>query len=119
MLSLRLDAAYCAIVAVLLVVLARPVSGWFDLRPAVIVAVALAVGVWAFALHRAAGGGHLRRWLTGVLVANVAAATGIALLAAVRPWPGAVTLLLVAVAVEVAAFAVSQAVALRTRAPGR
>jgi hypothetical protein len=47
-----------------------------------------------------------------VLAANVGAAVAIAAYTAVRPWDGGFTLFLAAVAVEIAAFAVSQAVAL-------
>ncbi|MEJ3748426.1 hypothetical protein WEI85_34715 [Actinomycetes bacterium KLBMP 9797] len=115
-LSLRLDAIYCAVAALALVVFVDPVSRRLDTPPALILAIAVGVGGWAFALHRVAWRPRLRPWLAGVLLANVVAATLIAVLAAVRPWDGAFTVLLAAVAVEVAAFAISQAVALRQTA---
>jgi hypothetical protein len=116
-LSLRLDSIYCAVAAVLLVVFADPVSERLATPPAVTVALAAGVGGWAFALHRIARRPRLRPWLVRVLAANVVAAALIATFAGVRPWDGVVTVLLIAVAAEVAAFAVSQAAALRRPAP--
>ncbi|MGX7676688.1 hypothetical protein [Plantactinospora sp. DSM 117369] len=112
-LSLQLDAIYCAVAAVSLILLVNPVSERLTMPPAVTIAIAVGVGGWAFALHRVARRPRLRPWLVAVLTANVVAATLLAAFAAVRPWDGAFTVLLAAVAVEVAAFAVSQAVALR------
>ncbi|WP_406078335.1 hypothetical protein [Micromonospora sp. NBC_00858] len=117
-LSLQLDAIYCAVAAVSLALFVDSVSERLAVPPALTIAVAVGIGGWAFALHRVAGRPRLRPWLVGVLIANVVAATLIAVFAAVRPWDGAFTVLLAAVAVEVAAFAVSQAVALRQAAPG-
>ncbi|MDM4719356.1 hypothetical protein QTQ03_07005 [Micromonospora sp. WMMA1363] len=117
-LSLQLDSIYCAVAAVSLILFVGPVSERTTAPPVATVAIAVAVGGWAFALHRVARRPRLRGWLVGVLVANVVAAAAIATVAATRPWDGAFTVLLAAVAVEVAAFAVSQAVALRRDAPG-
>ena len=110
--SLRLDAAYCALAAVLVVVFAGPLAGLFAVSAWVVVAVAAGTAGWAAALWHAAGRAVVRPWLAGVLVANVVAAGAIAALAASRP-RDAFALLLAAVSAEVAAFAVSQAVALR------
>ena len=110
--SLRLDAAYCGLVAVSLAVFAVPLAEALAVPASAVLACAAATALWALAQHRAARGRRLRRWLRGVLVANTVAAGLITALAIARPWD-VVSLLLAAVALEVAAFAVSQAVALR------
>ncbi len=110
--SLRLDAAYCALAAVLVGAFAAPLAEVFAVPGWVLVAVAAGTAGWAAALWHAAGRVAARPWLVTVLAANVVAAVAVAGLAV--SWPaGAFALLLGAVAVEVAAFAVSQAVALR------
>jgi hypothetical protein len=116
-LSLQLDSIYCAVAAVSLILFVDPVSERLTVPPAVTIAIAIGVGGWAFALHRVARRPMLRPWLVGVLTANVVAATLLAAFAVVRPWDGAFTVLVAAVAVEVAAFAVSQALALRQAVP--
>jgi len=112
-LSLRLDAMYCALGALALALFAGPVSARLAVPWQVTAAVAAGVGVWAFALHRLARRARLRPYLVMALVANTGAAALMAAYAATRPWRDLFTVLLVAVAIEVAAFAVSQAVALR------
>jgi hypothetical protein len=112
-LSLRFDAIYCAVTAVMLVVFAGPVAERLDAHRLWVLAAAASVAGWAYVLNRAAHRRPLRRWLAGVLVANVAAAAVISGFVTVRPWQGAFSVLLIAVAIEVALFAVSQAVALR------
>jgi hypothetical protein len=114
--SLRLDAAYCALAAALVLAFAGPLAGLFAVPVWVVVAVAAGTAGWAGALWHAAGRAEVRPWLAGVLAANVAAAGVIAALAVSRPHD-AFALLLAAVSVEVAAFAVSQAVALRRPTP--
>ncbi|MEU4235944.1 hypothetical protein [Actinoplanes sp. NPDC026619] len=114
-LSLRFDSIYCAVTAVMLAVFASPVSDRLGTRPVVVLAVAAALGGWAYALNLASQRATLRWWLAGVLVANVAATAVISGFVTVRPWQGAFSVLLIAVAIEVAMFAVSQAVALRRR----
>ncbi|GAB2567807.1 hypothetical protein Aab01nite_44300 [Paractinoplanes abujensis] len=61
-LSLRLDALYCAVVVAALGLFARPLSETLGLHPAVLLVLALGVALWAFTLHRAAAGPHLRRF---------------------------------------------------------
>ncbi|MEU9509146.1 hypothetical protein AB0D32_23030 [Micromonospora sp. NPDC048170] len=116
-LSLQLDSIYCAVAAASLILFVAPLSERLTVPPVAVIAIAVAVGGWAYALHRVARRPRLRGWLVGVLAVNVVAAAAIAVFTAVRPWDGAFTVLLVAVAVEVAAFAVSQAAALRRQAP--
>ncbi|MEU5943703.1 hypothetical protein ABZ807_32150 [Micromonospora sp. NPDC047548] len=115
-LSLRLDSIYCALAAVSLALFVNPVSERVAVPPAVTITIAVGVAGWAFTLHLVARRPRLRPWLVGVLIANVVAATLIAVFVAVRPWDGLFTVLSAAVAVEVAAFAISQAVALRKAA---
>lgn len=112
-LSLRFDAIYCALAAASLILFLDPISNRLSVPPALTAAVAAGIGGWAILLFRVAGGRRLRPWLAGVLVTNLVAATLIAVYAAAEPWQGAFTIVLVAVSVEVAAFAASQAVALR------
>jgi hypothetical protein len=113
-LSLRFDAVYCAVGAASLILFLGPISHRLSVAPAVTAVIAVGVGGWAIVLYRIARRRRIRRWLIGVLVANLAAATLIAAYAAVKPWDGAFTVLLVAVSVEIAAFAASQAFALRS-----
>lgn len=110
--SLRADAAYCAVTSACLAVFTGPASGAVGLPVWTVLAVAAGTAVWAFSLARAARGAQLRPWLVRVLTANIVAAVSIAGLAVTRP-RDAVSVLLLAVALEVAAFAASQAVALR------
>src|SRR5688500_9129633 len=114
-LSLRLDALYCALVAASLLAFLNPLSRTLGLRPTATAALAAGAAAWAFALYRASSRPRLRRTLMVVLAANTAAATLIATFAAIRPWQGWFTILVAAVALEVAAFAVSQGFALRRR----
>lgn len=111
-LSLRVDAIYCAVVAGCVLVFAAPLAQALVVPAPLVLGAAVATAVWALGLHRASRAPALRPWLLGVLAANTVAAGLAAALAVTRP-RDALSLLLLAVAVEVAAFAVSQAVALR------
>ena len=110
-LTLRLDAAYCALTGLCLLLFAGPLSEALALRSGVVFAAAVGSGVWALILGVAASRAALRPWLLRVYVTNVLAAGLIAALAVSRPLD-AVSVALVAVSIEVAVFAVSQAVAL-------
>lgn len=116
-LSLRLDAAYCAAAAVAVALFADPLSQALFVSTWVVIGAAAGTALWALTLLSAARGSQVRRWLVGVLASNVVAATLVAALAVTRA-RDAFALLLVAVALEVAAFAVSQALALRCTASG-
>lgn len=111
-LSLRLDAAYCGLAALLLLVFAGPAATRLGVPAWVILVAAVGTAGWAVVLRHLADRTRLRPWLIVVLTANVVAAGLIAILAATRPYD-VFTVLLAAVAVEVAAFAASQAAALR------
>jgi hypothetical protein len=110
--SLSADAAYCGLAALCLVVFARPLAEALGIPLIVVVLAAVGTAAWGVFLRFTARRETLRPWLVRVLVANVLAAGLIGALAVIRPRDG-FSLLLVAVAVEVAAFAVSQAIALR------
>ncbi len=116
-LSLRIDSAYCALTAFIVAAFAVPLARQLAVPVALIVVVAVATGGWAFVLYRVAARASLRGWLWRVMVANVLAAVLIGALAVVRPLD-AIAVLLAAVAVEVAGFAASQALALRHRGAG-
>lgn len=111
-LSLRADAAYCALTAVCLLVFARALAVGLAVPTWVLLTAAVATGTWAASLCSAAGSARLRTWLAVVLAANVVSAVLVATLAVTRPLD-ALSLLLLAVAVEVAAFAALQGLALR------
>jgi hypothetical protein len=115
-LSLRLDAAYCAVLGVGVAVAAPVISGPLPLPVAAVVATGVAVALWAGVVVLMLARLPLRAALRCVLGANVLAAAGIAAFSTT----GATVLLLLAVlavAVDVALFAGSQAVALRRLRP--
>ena len=111
-LALTADAAYCALAAACLVIFARPLSDNLGVPIEAVVLAAVGTAGWAAMLRLVARKSPLRPWLIRVLAANVVAVGLIGALAATRP-PDALSLLLVAVVLEVAAFAVVQASALR------
>jgi hypothetical protein len=109
---LRLDAVYCAGAGLLAVALFGPLARLLEIpRLVPIVLGAAAVG-WAVVVGRIAGLREWRRPVAAVAGANLVAALAIGALAAVAPTLAA-GLLLAAVALEVAVFAVGQTVALR------
>ena len=110
-LSLRADAAYCGLTAACLGLFSGPLSKALAVPVWVVLVAAAATAVWALRLQAAARGAE-RSWLVVVLLVNAVAAVLVAGLALSRPWD-ALSLLLFLVALEVAAFAASQAVALR------
>lgn len=110
--SLRLDAAYCVLAALSLAAGAAPMASAFGIPVAAMLAVAAAALCWAGWMWRASAGARLRRPLVVVMLANVIGAFGLAVLGASR-LDDALGLLALAVSLEVAAFAASQAVALR------
>lgn len=113
--SLRADAVYCAVAAVCVAASSAPLSRALGVPVAVLVVVAVATLAWAAWLRTAARLTDLRPALRRVLAANAVGACLVAALAVTRP-VDALSLLLLGVAVEVAAFAVWQAVALRRTA---
>jgi hypothetical protein len=111
-LALTADAAYCALAAGCLAIFARPLSDALGVPVAAVVLAAVGTAGWAAMLRLVARKSPLRPWLIRVLAANIVAVGLIGALAATRR-PDALSVLLVAVALEIAAFAVVQASALR------
>jgi hypothetical protein len=104
---LRTDAGYCAVVALIVAAAAGPLGSALGLPVPLLLGAAAVTALWALLLAVAAARRPVRGVLGGVLVVNVVAAAGIAALGATRP-PDALSLLLFAVAAEVAAFAAWQ-----------
>lgn len=104
---LRIDALYCAAAGALAVSLCLPLARLFDVPVGVVAAIGVATIVWAWLLLRLAGGEDWRQPLRLVGAANAAASAGLAVLAALSP-AAASRVLLIAVAIEVAAFAAVQ-----------
>lgn len=115
--SLRIDAAYCAVLGVGVAAFAAPIAEGIALSPTLIAAIGVAVVVWAGAVLWMLARLPLRTALRLVMVANLLAAVAVSFASA-----AAATLLAVltalAVAIDVAAFAGSQWVAIRRLAGG-
>ncbi|WP_338887282.1 hypothetical protein [Rhodococcus sovatensis] len=111
--SLRLDAAYCAATAILVAMFAPLLADPLGTSPVVLVVVALVVAAWAAILRFGSIRFALRPMLWTVMTANVVGTVAIGLLALVVP-NTALSILIAAVSAEVAAFACSQALSLRT-----
>jgi hypothetical protein len=109
---LRLDALYCAVAALIALVLCVPLARWFGVPFPLVAVIGAATGAWAWLLHRLAASPAWRRPLAAVAAANVAGSAAVTVLAALAPGV-APRLLLAAVAIEVAAFAVVQTRTLR------
>ena len=89
-----------------------PLGALLGVPEALLVVAGAATVAWAVVLHGLARRSAWRTAVSAVAVANALAALGLAVLALVSPAAGA-RLLLAAVALEVAALAVGQMVALR------
>jgi hypothetical protein len=110
---LRLDALYCAGAGVVAVALCVPLARLFGVPFELVAAIGAAAVAWAWLLGRLAGRPEWRQPLQLVAAANALASAGVAVLAILVPGAAA-RLLLIAVAVEVAAFATVQLRLLRT-----
>lgn len=111
-LSLRLDAAYCTVLGAGVAIAAPTISDALRVPAWVLVAAGAAVVVWAGLILLMLGRLPLRTALRLVMVANLLAAAAVAAVSAA----GAallVVLSVLAVAVDIALFAGSQAFALR------
>jgi predicted permease len=109
---LRLDAFYCALAGVLALALCVPLARLFEIPFALVAGIGIATTFWAWVLTRLARRERWRQPLQLVAATNAAASAGVAVLAALTP-AAAPRLLLIAVAVEVAAFAAVQLRVLR------
>lgn len=104
---LRLDAAYCAAGGLLALVFLGPLARVLDLPAAALAVAGVLAVAWAYLLVRLASAAGWRAPVALVAVANVGAAAAIAALAVTAPEVGA-RILLVAVALEITAFAAAQ-----------
>jgi hypothetical protein len=109
---LRLDAVYCAGAGAIAIALFGPLARLLETPRAVPVLAGLVTVCWAALVLRLSARRDWRLPVAGVAAANVVAAAAIAVLAALAPATAA-RVLLAAVALEVGAFAVGQAAALR------
>ena len=109
---LRLDAAYCGAAGVIAVAAFGPLSDLFGVPAPLLFVAGPVTIVWAGLLYLLAARPAWRPPVFVVAAANTTAAVGLAALAFVSPGTAA-RVLLAAVALEVAAFAVGQLVALR------
>ncbi|MFD6054011.1 hypothetical protein [Agromyces sp. NPDC060279] len=110
--SLRLDAAYCAVLGAAVALFAGPVAEAVRLPLPLVVVIGVAVVVWAGLVAWMLARLPLRRALRFVMLANLAAALAVGVVSTAAATV-LVVLAVLAVAVDVALFAVSQAVALR------
>ncbi|WP_325093872.1 hypothetical protein [Leucobacter sp. M11] len=116
--SLRLDAGYCVLLGVGLAAFSGKIAEGVAVPSALIATAGIAVVVWAGGILWMLARLPLRAALRLVMVANLLAAVAVAFASS-----AAATLLVIAavvtVAVDIALFATSQAIALRTLpAPG-
>lgn len=109
--SLRIDAVYCAVLGIAVTLWAGPIAEGVRLPELVIAGVGIAVAVWAGAVLWMAQRVPLRRALRFVMVANIAAAAVVAAIS-VTAATFLVALAIIAIAIDIALFAASQAVAL-------
>ena len=113
--SLRIDAVYCVALGLLIAVSAPLTSDSVALPPLLLAVIGVGTAAWGCYVWTASYARPLRSRTRVVMVANVVASAG---LAATGLLAGTVVLLVTALvlAVDVAAFAVSQGVALRRMA---
>lgn len=110
--SLRLDAAYCAALGTAVALGAGQIAHGVALPPLVIAASGVAVVVWAGGVLWMLSRLPLRRALGLVMIANVLAAIAVGFISATATAVLIVGAVL-AVAIDIALFATSQAIALR------
>ncbi len=110
--SLRLDAAYCTVLGAVVAVFSGQIAEGVRLPSLLIAAVGIAVMVWAGGIVWMLARLPLRSALRLVMIANILASVAVGFASAT-----AATLLIVlavvTVAIDIALFAMSQAVALR------
>lgn len=114
--SLRIDAVYCVVLGVLLALSAPLTSPSVALHPLLLVGAGVLTAIWGCYVWTAARAQPLRSRTRLVMIANIAAS---AALAATGLFAETAVLFAAALvlAVDVAAFAVSQGVALRRMGP--
>ena len=115
---LQLDAVYCGGGALIALALAEPLGRLFHVSTLLVLAIGAATACWTLVLVWLTRTGDLRQPLRIVAAVNAVASAAVAVLAAVEP-ARAARLLLIAVAIEVAAFAVAQMRLLASRDAAR
>lgn len=110
--SLRLDAAYCLVLGVFVAGMASQIAAVVALPPSLLFATGVIVAVWAGLVLWMVARLRIRLALRLVMGVNVLAAALIAA-AALTAASSLVALAVLAIAVDVALFALSQAIAIR------
>lgn len=110
--SLRLDAAYCLILGLLVVGMAPQIATVIALPRLLLLATGVSVVAWAVLVLWMSARIRVRRALQIVLAVNIIATLLIAT-ASVTAASAVVVLVVLATALEVALFAASQAIAIR------
>ena len=110
--SLRLDAAYCLVLGVFVAGMASQIAAVVALPPSLLFATGVIVAVWAGLVLWMVARLRIRLALRLVMGVNVLAAALIAA-AALTAASSLVALFVLAIAVDVALFALSQAIAIR------
>jgi hypothetical protein len=110
--SLRLDAVYCAVLGTAVALFAEQIAQRMAFSPLLIAAVGIAVVVWAGGIVWMLARLPLRLVLRLVMTANVVAAIAVGF-ASVAAATVLIVAAVVTVAIDVALFATSQAIALR------
>lgn len=110
--SLRLDAAYCAVLGIAVAMLAEQVAHGVALPPALITVAGIAVVLWAGGVLWMLSRLPLRTVLRFVMTANVMAAVAVGFVS-VMAATVLIVVVVLTVAIDVALFATSQAIALR------
>lgn len=111
-LSLRFDAVYCIVLGLVVAVTTPFTTSGLALPPALLIGIGGATFVWGAYIWRASYQRSIRTSARLVMVANIVASAGLATTGIVA---GTTVLALAAfaLAIDVAAFAVSQGIALR------
>lgn len=114
--SLRLDAAYCAVLGVVVLATVPEIASTLELPHGVIGGIGIATVLWAAVIVGVVARLRLGTALRLVVAANVLAAIGVAGVSTVAV-TAIVAVAVLTVAVDVALFAASQVIALRSLSP--
>lgn len=110
--SLRLDAAYCALLGAAIALSSGWIAESIALPQPLIATIGVVVVLWAGTVLILLGTLHLRAALRFVMVANILAALAVGLTSVVGASLFA-ALAVIAIAIDIALFAASQAIAVR------
>lgn len=115
-LSLRLDAAYCVVLGIIVVLASTQIAQAIALPVPVVVVAGVVVVVWGLSVEWMRRRLERQLALRVVMVANIVATVAVALVSLVAATFFSI-LVIVSIAVDVALFAGSQAAALRIMRP--